>query len=412
MGQFVHCQGKSTYICSVFKDFFVFMLKRIFNKDHLGVTILSLLIVWFFSVVTMNLTFFDPIKRAYDNFSLSDMYYQIIQESSEEQESPIITIVDLTTLYDRGRIAQVIDDVNACEPSVVGIDIMFEGLKGDTIGSEMLVEAICQIEQPVIAYKLKNVNLETGEFVSARHSFFAPIDGLQEGYTNVQHIDLGGIIRNMSTWHILNQDTVYSLSYHVAKAFSPDISKEHFPRRQLIDYTPTKFPVVPYDSIFEYKDKITNRIVLLGAMNDDADMHYSPYGRTAGTNIQAYAVQTMLEHKNILEVGFVWNILISILVLVIVDIIQCEITHHSDNSRYAIVQFLFSSAIVKNIINFILIAFLVWVNFIVFIQCNVYFNPTIMLTGIAFLVEARLFYASGKATYEKIKQKKQTIIKQ
>lgn len=388
------------------------MLKRIFHKDHLWVTILSLLIVWFFSVVTMNLKFFNPIKRAYNNFSLSDMYYQIIQDSSEEQESPIITIVDLTTLYDRGRIAQVIDDINACEPSVVGIDIMFEGLKGDTIGSEMLVEAICQIERPVLAYKLKNVDLETGEFLSARHSFFAPIDGLQEGYTNVQHIDLGGVIRNMSIWHLLNQDTVYSLSYHVAKTFSPDISKESFPKRQLIDYTPTKFPVVPYDSIFEYKDKITNRIVLLGAMNDDADMHYSPYGRTAGTNIQAYSVQTMLEHKNILEVGLVWNILISIIVLLIVDIIQCEITYHAINSRYSIVQFLFSSAIVKNIINFIIIAFLVWVNFIVFILYNTYFNPTIMLTGIAFLVEARLFYASGKATYQKIVQKKQKIIKQ
>lgn len=381
------------------------MYKRIFNKDHLFVTILSLLIVWFFSVVTMNLTFFNPIKRAYNNFSLSDVYYQILKESGEELESPIITIVDVTTLYDRGRIAQVINDINACEPYVVGIDIMFEGLKGDTIGSEQLVEAICQIERPVLAFKLKDANLETGEFVNSRHSFFAPLDGLNEGYTNVQHIDLGGIIRNMSTWHILNQDTVYSLSYHVAKTFSPDISKESYPKRQLIDYTPTTFPVVPYDSIMEYKDKIANRIVLLGAMNDDADMHYSPYGRTAGTNIQAYAVQTMLEHKNILEIGLVWNILLSIIVLVIIDIIQCEITHHANNSRYAVVQFLFSSAIVKNIINFILIAFLVWINFIVFIQYNIYLNPTIMLTGIAFLVEARLFYSSGKATYKKIKQK-------
>lgn len=365
------------------------------------------MIVWFFSVVAMNLTFFNPIKRAYNNFSLSDVYYQILQEMDDEQESPLITIVDFTSQYDRGRIAQAIDEINACEPSVVGIDIMFDGLKGDTIGSDMLVEAICQIERPVVAFKLKDANLDTGEFLTARHSFFAPIDGIQEGYTNVQHIALGGIIRNMSTWHILQQDTVHSLSYCVAKTFDPTIPTV-LPKRQLIDYTPTKFPVVPYDSIMAYKDKIANHIVLLGAMNDDADMHYSPYGRTAGTNIQAYAVQTMLEHKNITEVGLVWIILISIIVLIIIDVIQCEITYHANNSRFAIIQFLFSSAIVKNIINFILIAFLVWVNFIIFIQYNIYFNPTIMLTGIAFLVEARLFYASGKATFHRIQQKKKS----
>lgn len=94
----------------------------------------------------------------------------------------------------------------------------------------------------------------------------------------------------------LAQNTIHSLSYCVAKTFGSTIPTV-LPKRQLIDYTPTKFPVVPYDSIMAYKDKIANHIVLLGAMNDDADMHDFPYGRTAGTNIQAYTMQTMLEHR-------------------------------------------------------------------------------------------------------------------
>ena len=386
----------------------IIMLKRIFNLSHIFVAILTLLIVWICSLIAMNISFFNPIKRAMQDFSLSDVYYQIMQESGDVKESKLITIVDMTTLYDRGRIAQVIEEVNQCNPCVVGIDVMFEGLKGDTIGSEKLVEAICETETPIVAFKLKEANPETGEFISARHSFFAPLEGLQEGYTNVQHVDLGGVIRHMSTWHLLNTDTVHSLSYYLACTFSPDLLKEETPKRQLIDYTPTSFPVVPYDSIFEHQDLIENHIVLLGAMNDDADMHYSPFGRTAGTCIQAYATQTLLEHQNTKELSLFWNIIISFFIIVLTDIFQSEITYRGKKSHQVTVRFLLESTFIKNVINFIWMAFLLWINFLIFAKLNIYFNPTIMLMGIVIQVEGRLFYLSGIATYRENKQNNQS----
>ena len=145
---------------------------------------------------------------------------------------------------------------------MLGIDIIFEGLRGDPEGSDRLVEAIAESENQVLAFKLKEANPQTGEFLTSRHSFFAPIDGLQEGYTNVQHIDLGGTIRSMSTWHLLAGDTVRSLSYYLACRYSPDVENGNPPQRQLIDYTPTKFAVVPYDSIMQFHSQIENRIVL------------------------------------------------------------------------------------------------------------------------------------------------------
>lgn len=386
----------------------IVMLKRIFNISHIFVAILTLIIVWVCSLIAMNISFFNPIKRAMQDFSLSDVYYQIMQESGDIKESQLITIVDMTTLYDRGRIAQVIEEVNQCNPCVVGIDVMFEGLKGDTIGSEKLVEAICQTETPIVAFKLKEANPETGEFITARHSFFAPLDGLPEGYTNVQHVDLGGIIRHMSTWHLLNTDTVHSLSYYLACTFSPDILKEETPQRQLIDYTPTSFPIVPYDSILEKRHFIENRIVLLGAMNDDADMHYSPFGRTAGTCIQAYATQTLLEHQHTTELSLFWNIIISFFIIVLTDVFQSEITYRGKESPQITVRFLLESTFIKNIINFIWMAFLLWINFLIFAKLNIYFNPTLMLMGIVIQVEGRLFYLSGLATYREGKHNKQS----
>jgi len=382
------------------------MLKRIFDIKHVYVALLSLIIMWVCSLVAMNLSFFDPIKRAMQNFSLSDVYYQIMQESGNVQESPLITIVDMTTLYDRGRIAQVIEEVNECHPAVVGFDVMFEGLKGDTLGSERLVEAICQTEDPVVAFKLKKADPETGHFITARHSFFAPFEGLKEGYTNVEHTSLGGNIRNMSTWHILGQDTVHSLSYLLATQFAPDVRQEELSQRQLINYTPTLFPVVRYDSILQKRSLIENHIVILGAINDDADMHYSPFGRTAGTYIQAYSVQTLLEHHNTLELGFGWTLFISFIIIILTDILQCEISYRAKQSGSEVVDFFFDSSFVKSAINFLWMAFLQWGCFLLFTQKNIYFDPTLMLVGIVLQVEGRLFLMSGIATYKEIKAKK------
>lgn len=389
-----------------FKPSFYLTMKKLFIINHLIVAFLSLIILWICSLIAINISFFDPIKRALQNFSLSDVYYQVMKESEGEKDNNLITIVDMTTLYDRGRMAQVINEINECNPSVVGLDVMFEGLRGDTLGSEQLVEAICQIEHPVVAFKLKEADPETGEFITARHSFFAPLDGLQEGYTNVQHIDLGGIIRYMSTSHTLNKDTVHSLSYHVASIFDPTILEGHTPTRQLIDYAPTKFSVVPYDSILQYRSLIENHIVLLGATNDDADMHYSPFGRTAGTCIQAYAIQTLLEHQDMKEVNLFWTIFISFIIIVLIDVLQCEIARRTKKSKSIVIRNMFESAFIKNVINFICMAFLIWINFLIFVKLNILFNPTIMLMGIVLQVEGRLFYLTGINTYREIKAKK------
>lgn len=376
------------------------MHKKRIDFSHVYVALLALLILWLCSKVVMNFSFFNPIERALQNFSFSDVYYQVMQEADSTQKSDIITIVDLTTMYDRGRIAQTIRDINACNPRVLGIDVMFEGLRGDPEGSDLLVEAIAETEVAVIAFKLKEQDPQTeGEFLTARHSFFAPLEGLQEGYTNVQHTNLGDNVRNMSTWHLLDGDTVRSFSYYLACQFSPDVADNDLPQRQFIDYTPTQFDVVPYDSILQKHNLIENHIVLLGAINDDADMHYSPLGRIAGTRIQAYAIQTLLEHHHKKIVPFFWTVLISLVILVLIDILQCEISHHARHARSRFIRFFFQTSLVKNFINLIIISFLVWLDFLLFTHSSWYFNPNILLMGIALMVESRLFYMSGIAVY-------------
>jgi CHASE2 domain-containing sensor protein len=151
---------------------------------------------------------------------------------------------------------------------------------------------------------------------------------------------------------------------------------------------------------------IENHIVLLGATNDDADMHYSPFGRTAGTCIQAYAIQTLLEHQDMKEVNLFWTIFISFIIIVLIDVLQCEIARRTKKSKSIVIRNMFESSFIKNVINFICMAFLIWINFLIFVKLNILFNPTIMLMGIVLQVEGRLFYLTGINTYREIKAKK------
>ena len=382
------------------------MRKRILNRSHIFVAILLLLMVKVLAEVTVRLSIFDPVQGAVNNFSILDIYYQIQAGKDKEMESPFITIVDISKLYDRGQIASAINDINTCKPAVVGLDVMFEGLRGDTLGSQFVADAIRGAESPVVAFKLGATD-DNGNFTDATYSFFSPMEHVEEGYINLQAVEAGDAIREMGTWNILNGDTVFSLPYLMAHQFSSNVVYTNWPRRHLIDYTPTKFPIVSADSILDYQEQIKDHIVLLGGVDDLEDMHESPYGRISGSIIQAFAIQTLIEHHHIREVPMWLIVLITFLVLVFTSMAQQEISHRARHSRSILLRFLFQSDLIKNVMNFIWMAFLMWVNFMVFTQLDIYFNPTIMLVCIALLVEVRLFYDSGIEAYKQYQRAKQ-----
>ena len=346
------------------------------------------------SFVVLNVNFFNPISRSLQNFQLSDLYYQIMKDSGKETVSPLITIVDVSALYDRAEIADVINKINDCDPRLIGVDIIFGGFKGDTIGSDMLAEAIMNTENPVVAYKLTEYDNEKKEFTSSRHSFFATSsDGIPEGFSNVGHDALGGPVRYISTTHKVKGEQTYSLAYQIVRSFDKDFALDSTSMdKRMIDYTPTVFPIVKYESIEQNRDLLKNRIVILGGMHDDADMHYSPYGRTPGTYIQACAVQTLLENKHIEELNPWVSAIISFLIILLTQVFQSEFIRWSSRRKSLILQVIFGSTLINNLINFVWIGLLVWINFIVFVKFDCYFPSTMMLLGLAMLVESRSFY--------------------
>jgi len=116
------------------------VLKRIFHIDHLIVAVFTILIIRLLVVVTVNLDFLSPVVRALEGFSMTDVYYKIQNSGENNDYSNVITIVDMTELTHRGDIAEVIGNIQAMNPKVLGVDIIFENEKADTQGDSLLAE--------------------------------------------------------------------------------------------------------------------------------------------------------------------------------------------------------------------------------------------------------------------------------
>ena len=138
-------------------------LKSIFHRDHLIVTILAFVFMSILAFVTVNVDFLNPVEQAFNNYSLSDMYYQIDRHRVEPEPSELITIVDMTDYYYRGDLAELLMKINDMNPMVVGIDIIFEGIRDDAVGNELLQNAVQALgDKAIFTMKLKDYDEDNG----------------------------------------------------------------------------------------------------------------------------------------------------------------------------------------------------------------------------------------------------------
>ena len=115
------------------------------NVDHLIVTLLVLFLGWLLAFASINLTVFNPVKKAFADFSMTDIFYEIQNSSGVKEFNNDIVLVDMTELYDRRKIAQSIRDIASCQPKVFVIDLIFERPSYDEEENECLINAVSEI---------------------------------------------------------------------------------------------------------------------------------------------------------------------------------------------------------------------------------------------------------------------------
>ncbi len=213
-------------------------------------------------------------------------------------------------------------------------------------------------------------------------SFFAEATDVKWGFGNLPAKNGRGLIREISAFEQANGSTEYSLAFQAATLYlghKPDTGGEKI--RPII-YDDFSFLSVPCDSINIHKELLKDKLVFIGTLHEEADMHMTPVGREAGMTIQAYASNTLIEHRSIQTVPIWQQILFTFLLCYICAAIGYAIPRAFKYAGTSLVQ----------IFYLVLAVVTVYFGFICFIKYNVNFPLAYPLVGIALIETARNIY--------------------
>ena len=361
----------------------------IFSIKHVVVTLTAMLLMWLcVQGFLLSISFLNPVERAFDNFRMTDLFYEIESRNKSGHTNDVITLVDMSREFSRSRLGDIISQIDAMNPALLGVDIVFDGIRDDQVGHHHLLDCIREATIPIVwAYQLENWNNERQEFDSIYHSFFADSLDIMEGYTNVSR----NMVRSFGLWRKAKGQVEYSLPARMAMQFTGDSSfLQHEDCN--IRFSSTQFHVVPCDSLDDYSDLITGHIVLLGATKDKRDVHYTPIGLIPGPHIQAYALLTIINNEFPREVPGGLTLLLTFLFMWVGEILQVGATAFMSARRRWFPQMLGQQDLVAGLVAGGYIVVLVAIDYYLFVRTGYFFNSGWAVMGIALQDTARKWY--------------------
>lgn len=382
-----------------------------FRKRHIIVSLIaaSLSVVLLFSARGFlgMISLLNPVERALENFRMTDLFCDAEIGGAPQDTSEVITIVDMSEVFDRAKLAEIIECIDTLQPAILGVDIRFDGEREDSVGNKRLIEAVFCTTSPIIwASELSDWSDEERQFTKVLHSFFVDRGvEVEEGFTNVQHDINGGTVRTYGIQRQVKGHASYSLPARLAVAMTRDTTVLKEARDCNIRYSSTHFPIVRYDKITENSDLIRNHIVILGAIDDKRDTHYSPMGPISGISIIAFAVNTIINDIAPRELSFGWTILLSLLLIWLAEVLH-------EAFLWLMGLFKWSSMIAeRGILDGIytllyIVLVLVLIDYAVFKLTNFYYDTAFIIMSIFLLDTSREIY---NLIIEKIGEKKKYI---
>ncbi len=371
------------------------LLKYLFHLDHWLITIFAFVILWLLYTAVNGLSLFSPVKRAMSDMSTTDVFFQITNKTSEVNQD--ITIVDIKDEYNRGKIAESISAVDSLKPWAIGVDIIFESIKGEHEDNYSLFQTVSNMKSKTVwATKLLDFDPYSQSFINQSGSFFADTLAVLSGFTNLDDNLENTTIRKMLTEEALNGHNVHSFPVAVAMLLDDSIALK--PNSKLsIDYS-TKFTTIAYDSIANNKDLIKNHIVLIGSTTDESDMWHTPIGKMPGVMVQAYSLNTIRNHSDIKYFGEWTNLLIAFILCYLFEVLIDLGFQRLRKRDSALGHFLIDSKLLLRVATIVFMALVTWGILLVFVYHSKYIDAVLILAALGILIESRRIYnAATKA---------------
>jgi CHASE2 domain-containing sensor protein len=121
---------------------------KLLIKDSFFSSILTAIIVLFLAITLVNITFFNPFIKAFEDFDFLDMYYAENFGNTDAVNTDII-LVNVQN-NSRETIANMLKEILKEEPRVIGLDVIFKDLKD--FYSDSLLASVLANDKIITAY--------------------------------------------------------------------------------------------------------------------------------------------------------------------------------------------------------------------------------------------------------------------
>lgn len=351
-------------------------------------TALTFGIIWMYAQIILSFSIFNPVGQVLKDYSITDFYYQVLNfEKVERDTSRLVTIVDIGDTMNRDEIATYLTDILDQEPKVVGVDIMFSGLKPENpYGDSLIMDVAKNYKNMVFSLQFDDNSVdETGSTKVKRHAFFADsLPDVKEAVANVPFDQYGGQKRNFFVGKKVNGQLMPSVIKSLSDEYAGEEVVPLADKTMKINWTPVDFRVIPSDSITFYGEYLADRIVLFGSVNDEQDMHLTPYGMMPGIKLLGYGIETMVKQNEVEEVPtwILW--IVSYLVVLFTRLIFERYDNYVKGRKSALLRIVLKTSIVKGLIKFFWMAAIMYFGFLLFVKFHLSINFAWAFSAIAF----------------------------
>lgn len=317
-------------------------------------TVLLFTILGIGKVVIVNTDAFSPLDAALEQFHFSDIYFHWHRDYNSNAESEMV-LVDIQYLHNRDEIATLIDSINAHNPRVLALDVIFpQTVSSYPEADSHLVAAIGACPQVVLAQNAVP-HMDGSWFVE--RSFFA--DGYTEGAVNMP--------ANVVRYADITFDDKPTFAAQVALAAGSAPPEQE----QLIDFGGSQLMRWTVNLEDFYLPMIQNKIVFVGDLGDLRDFQNIPVGasgqsRMSGTEIHALSTAALMSPNPYHELPRAWSLVPQVLLIYLFCLLLHVLPQTMDNWVSGLLQIVF-------------ILILIPVCYLFFLSAHIILSPTLAL---------------------------------